>query len=133
MAHILVLSNDKDICGVIEFLLNRERNDTVISASDLQKVQALAQQQVPDLIILESTVRVFGDQSGFPVYQQLRTIESLKQVPILFWMIPNPSRVNPEAQQLGVAGCVAMPSQPQELLEARDVILAGGTYFPPLV
>ena len=132
MAHILILSNDKDICGVIEFLLNQERNDTVSSASDFQKVRALAQQQIPDLIILESTAHVFQDQSGFPVYQQLRTIESLKQVPILFWMVPNPGRFNPEARRLGAAGCVAMPSQARELLDARDVILAGGTYFPPL-
>jgi DNA-binding NarL/FixJ family response regulator len=33
---------------------------------------------------------------------------------------------------IGVAGCVAMPSTPDDLIEARDVILAGGTYYPSL-
>jgi DNA-binding NarL/FixJ family response regulator len=110
----------------------RERNDVVTSAADLETVRTFAAQRLPDLIILEFsfTAQVFEHQLGFPVYQQLRAIESLKRVPVLLWMVPNPKRVKPEAQRLGMAGYVAMPSGTQELLKARDVILAGGTYYP---
>jgi DNA-binding NarL/FixJ family response regulator len=87
---------------------------------------------VPDLIVLETVAWIDDLDIGIPVYQQIKRIESLQLVPVLFWNVPNPTYTNPKAQQLGVAGCVMMPSQPNELIEARDTILAGGTYYPPL-
>ncbi len=132
MANILVLNDDEDICAVIKLVLENARNDTITTAYSLAQVKALAQQQTPDLIVLEPVARIDYLDIGIPVYQQLKRIESLQQVPVLFWMVPNPMHIYPHAQQLGVAGCVSMPSQPKELIEARDVILAGGTYYPPL-
>lgn len=132
MANILVVSDDPDILGVVKIVLENACDDTVTTASSLAQVKALAQQQVPDLIVLEYVARIDDIDIGIPVYQQIKSVESLQQVPVLFWMVPNPTRLYPEAQQLGVAGCVTMPSPPAELLKARDVILAGGTYYPPL-
>ncbi len=132
MANILVLSGEVDILKVLTRILVDARNDTVTTASSLIQVRALAQQQVPDLIILEFTSQIDEYNSGIPVYQQIRGIEAFQEVPVLFWMVPNPTYTYPKAQQLGVAGCVLMPSSPKDLIEARDVILAGGTYYPPL-
>ena len=132
MANILVLSDEEVICTVIKSVLGNARNDTVVSASSLVQANALAQQQVPDLIVLEFVARIDDLDIGIPVYQEIERTELLQQVPVLFWMVPNPSWIYPQAQQLGVAGCVTMPSQPNELVEARDLILAGGTYYPPL-
>ncbi len=132
MANILALSDDADICRVIKIVLENARNDTVTTASSLAQVKALTQQQVPDLIVLEFVARIDDLNIGIPVYQQVRGIEAFQEVPVLFWMVPNPTYTYPKAQQLGVAGCVLMHSQPKDLVEARDVILAGGTYYPPL-
>ncbi len=52
MANILVLSGEVDILKVLTRILVDARNDTVTAASSLIQVRALAQQQVPDLIIL---------------------------------------------------------------------------------
>ena len=132
MANILVLSDEEVICTVIKSVLGNARNDTVVSASSLVQANALAQQQVPDLIVLEFVARIDDLDIGIPVYQEIKRIELLQQVPVLFWMVPNPTLIYSQAQQLGIAGCVTMPSQPKELVEARDVILARGTYYPPL-
>jgi CheY-like chemotaxis protein len=132
MANILVLSGEEVILRALTRILVDARSDTVTTASSLIQVRAFAQQQVPDLIILEFTAQIDEYNLGIPVYQQIRGIEAFQEVPILFWMVPNPTYTYPTAQQLGVAGCVTMPSQPKELIEARDVILAGGTYYPRL-
>ena len=132
MANILALSDDEDICDVIQIVLERACHDTVIAVSNLAQAAAAAQQHRPDLIVLEFVARMDDLAIGIPVYQRIRKLEWLHEVPVLFWMVPNPTRIYPQAQQLGVAGCIAMPSQPEELVEARDVILSGGTYYPPL-
>ncbi len=129
-ANILFISNDEDVCRMIEHVFSHGRADVVTSTADLEMVRTFAMQRPPDLIILDFTAQVFEHQRGFPAYQQIQAIESLKQVPVLLWMVPNPKRVKPEAQRLGIAGYVVMPSGTRELLMARDVILAGGTYFP---
>jgi CheY-like chemotaxis protein len=132
MANILVLSDDEVMCALVKVVLEREHNDTVTAVSSIDQVKSFAQQQIPDLIVLEFVARIDDLDIGIPVYQQIRRIASLQQIPVLFWMVPNPTYTYPKAQELRVAGCVAMPSQPKELIEARDVILAGSTYYPPL-
>lgn len=132
MANILVLGGEKDILRLVVRILMEARNDTATPASSLAQAEVLAQQQSLDLIVLDFIASIGEHDGGISVYQQIRRIESLRQVPVLFWMVPNPTRIYPEAQQLGVAGCVTMPSPPAELVKARDVILAGGTYYPSL-
>ena len=117
---------------MLTWILVDARNDTVTIASSLAQVKTLAQQQVPESIVLEFTAQIDDYSNAIPVYQQIKRIEPFQQVPVVFWMVPNPTWVYPKAQQLGVAGCVMMPSTPDELVKARDLILAGSTYYPPL-
>ncbi len=128
-ANILFVSDDEDIQQMVKLILGRDRNDSVKIAANLDELAASIEQQIPDLVILEFTTYISDHQPGFPVFHHIKSIRPLRDIPVLFWMVPNPKWVNPEAQRLGVAGCVRMPAEAQELVKACDVILAGGTYY----
>ena len=96
MANILVLSGEEDILSVLTRILVDARNDTVTIASSLAQVKTLAQQQIPELIVLEFTAQIDDYSNAIPVYQQIKRIEPFQQVPVVFWMVPNPTWVYPK-------------------------------------
>jgi LPPG:FO 2-phospho-L-lactate transferase len=130
--HVLFVSEDADMCKLVEAILTRERNDRVKCASYLQRAQLVTEQAPSDLVIIDFTSTLYTGIDGLQVYQQLRSIPVFKNVPALLWRIPNPQKVYPEAQRLGVAGCIEYVSTPQDLVKARDAALMGDTYYPPL-
>jgi DNA-binding NarL/FixJ family response regulator len=44
----------------------------------------------------------------------------------------DPKRVYSEAQRVGAAGYLYQPYGPQEVIAARDALLRGDVYYPPL-
>jgi DNA-binding response OmpR family regulator len=79
------------------------------------------------LILLNITL---SELDGSEVYQQIRAISALEQVPVLVQTAWDQGRSYPEAQRLGAVGCLTFPLAPQEILAARDAALEGRTYYP---
>lgn len=126
---VLVIGAEPEIGELIEFILARGRNDEVKFALGGREGLVVAEQEPPDLIILDVMML---DLNGWEVYRRLRMVSALQNVPVLFQSPRSPEMVYPEAQRLGAVGFVRQPYSPQELLAARDAALRGDTYYPPL-
>jgi DNA-binding response OmpR family regulator len=125
--RVLVIDDNPGIGDLIQTILGRGRNDEVRYAGGGRRGLAAAEQDPPDLIILNTTM---PDSSGIEVCRQLRAIPVLEQTPVLFQTAWDQARSYPEAQRLGAAGCLTLPIGPHELLAARDAALEGETYYP---
>jgi DNA-binding NarL/FixJ family response regulator len=123
---VLFVDEDLDEEGLIRLILANERKDRVIASKpDIRRIKLIAEQTQIDLILL-----AFLASKSFALYRQLGSIQSLRQVPVLLWRVPNPEVIHAEAQRLGVAGFVPLVFRPQDLLAARDAALIGDTYYP---
>jgi len=126
---LLFISEIFDEWRLLKLILEGERNDEVITCiPDFHKIQSVVEREQVDLVLLTF---VIDKRDSFLLYQQLRSIPSLRETPVLFWRVPRPKAVYSQAQQFGIAGCIHYIFQPQDLLAARDAVLAGGTYYPP--
>jgi DNA-binding response OmpR family regulator len=122
---VLVIDKELAMGDLIELVL-RHRSDQVRTTLDEHKGLALAEQDPPDLVLLDS--EMLEDE----VYQQFKKLPALQNVPILFLDAKAPYLVYPQAQRLGAAGYLCKPFEIQDLLAARDAVLRGETYYPPL-
>jgi DNA-binding response OmpR family regulator len=124
---ILVIDDDPGFAGLVKLTLVHSRNDDVrIAIGGLEGI-AMAEQDPPDLIILDIMMPA---PHGFEVCRQLKAKPDLQNIPVLFQTAMSPARAYPEAQRLGAAGCMIEPYGPQELLTARDAVLRGETHYP---
>jgi CheY-like chemotaxis protein len=128
---ILFICNNLDIDGMLIKRVFKTRNDDVIVTRYNQQTLAVAERNQPDMIIVEATL---PGVDVFQVYQQLRAMPMLQKTPVLFWRVPNAQDMYPKAQTVGVAGCMEFVSgyHTDKLLEARDVIAEGSTYYPAM-
>ena len=129
MAKVLVIDDEPAWEELIKLMLERERDDEVLFAPGGRQGLAVAEQERPDLILLDI---VMPDLDGWEVYQRLRAVPALQATPILFQAAMSPEMVYSEAQRVGAAGYVCEPYAPNDLLAARDAALQGDTYYPPL-
>ena len=127
--RVLVIDDMREMEEMMCLLLAHERDDRVTFARGGRQALALAEQDPPQLVILDL---MMPDMNGYEVFRRLKAIPSLQSVPvILLTVLPSPM-VYPEAQRLGVAGYICKPFEFQDLLAARDAVLKGETYYPPL-
>ena len=127
--RVLVIDDMREMEEMMCLLLAHERDDRVTFARNGQQALTLAEQDPPQLVILDL---MMPDMNGYEVFRRLKAIPSLQNVPvILLTVLPSPM-VYPEAQRLGVAGYICKPFEFQDLLAARDAVLKGETYYPPL-
>jgi len=122
---VLVIDNEPVLGELLQFIL-RHRGDQVRTSLDEHQGLVLAEQEPPDLILLDSE---FLDDE---VYQQFKRLPALQNVPILFLDAKAPYMVYRQAQRLGAAGYLCKPFEIADLLAARDAVLRGETYYPPL-
>ncbi len=111
--------------NLLELILGR-RGDQVRIALDEHIGLVLAEQDPPDLILLDS--EFLHDE----VYQQFKRLPALQNVPILLINPRPPYAVCQQAQRLGAAGYLCKPFEVKDLLAARDAVLRGDTYYPPM-
>jgi DNA-binding response OmpR family regulator len=112
---------------MIRLLLTYERNDQVRFASNGNMGLAVAEQDPPDLIILDV---MMPQINGYEVCRQLKDTPALRDIPVLFLTVVPPRMGYEETQRLGGAGYLCKPYKINEILEARDAVLRGETYYP---
>jgi CheY-like chemotaxis protein len=129
MAKVLIIDDEPEWERLVKLILEREREDEVLFAPGGRQGLIVAEQECPDLIILDI---MMPDLDGWEVYQRLKAIPDLQATPIIFQAAMSPKRVYPKAQRVGATGYVCEPYAPKDLLAARDAALQGDTYYPPL-
>ena len=129
MAKVLLIDDEPGWERLVKLILERERDDEVLFALGGRQGLIVAEQECPDLILLDI---MMPDLDGWEVYRRLRAAPTLHTTPILFQAAISPERVYSEAQRVGAAGYVCEPYAPKDLLAARDAALQGDTYYPPL-
>jgi len=70
------------------------------------------------------------DLDGWEVYQKIKAITALKQVPVLLTEAFSTESIYPKAKRVGMDGYLIKPFTVPELLTARQALLDGKTYYP---
>jgi len=89
---------------------------------------AVAEQDPPDLIIYGLFTL---DLDGYEFCRRLQWLPALQNVPVLLVGWISPRIVHPKAQRAGAAGYLYSAVHGQGLVEARNALLRGETYYPP--
>jgi len=79
--RVLVIDDEPEWIDLIKLMLARSRNDQVIAACGGQEGLMKAEQDPPDLIILDI---MMPELDGWEVYARLKVIPSLASIPVLF-------------------------------------------------
>lgn len=79
MARILVVDDDRDVIGLLEYLAKKEGLD-VIESLDGKEGLSRAKADLPDLIILDI---MMPELDGFTVAQRLSADPATQQIPVI--------------------------------------------------
>lgn len=117
---ILYIEDDHEMIELIEMILSR-RGYKVIGAQGGRKGLDIAREVLPDIILLDL---MMPDLDGWDVYQQLKSREETKNIPVIV--------ITAKAQPIDrvfslqiakVTDYIAKPFRPHELLSSIDRIL----------
>lgn len=121
---ILLIDDDLDfVAGTQAFL--EGHGYQIVAAYDGDEGQKKAEEEKPDLIILDVMMRT--DTEGFEVARSLRANEATKQIPIIMLTGVNqyvPWRFGPDKVWLPVDAFIDKPMNPQQLLAAVKTAMA---------
>jgi two-component system, NarL family, nitrate/nitrite response regulator NarL len=121
----ILIADDHEIVRAGLRAILRWRSDVeIIEASNGQEAIEQARRTNPDVIILDFTMPIL---TGMEAARRLK--KEMPQVPILIMSMHDGDAIARELAQIGVQGFVSKTDAAQELSEAIDIILAGGTYF----
>ena len=123
---ILVIEDEVEMGELIKLFLSRV-GDEVQTATNGRQGIAMAEQNPPDLIILDL---MLPDLNGWEVYQIIKATTALRQVPVLLTEAFTAKSIYPEAKRVGMDGYLIKPFTLPELLTARQALLDGKTYYP---
>ena len=109
---ILVVDDEEDMARALNLRL-KANGYNVVFASDSVQAFAIANQENPDLILLDIIIPGGG---GFVVAERLKESAATHRIPIIFLTgIPGGEE---RAYKLGASGYIMKPYQPEELMEA---------------
>ena len=109
---ILVVDDEEDIAKALKVRL-KANGYSVLFASDSIQAFAIANQENPDLILLDILIPGGG---GFVVAERLKQSAATHRIPIIFLTgIPGGEE---RAYKLGASGYLMKPYQPEELMKA---------------
>ena len=127
--RILIIDDFDDSANLVKLILTRKCSDEVYIATSASQGLSMASQEKPDLIIVRI---MMSEMNGYEVCCQLKAIPVLQSIPVLLQAAMDPKRVYSEAQRVGAAGYLYQPFSPQEVIAARDALLRGDVYYPPV-
>ena len=120
MAKILVAEDERDIRDLITFLL-RFSNHDVISATNGEEAVTLAQQDIPDLILMD--VRM-PRMTGYEACAVLKADPRFSNVPIIFLSAKGQESEIQTGLQVGAEEYLLKPFAPFQLMARIQTILA---------
>ncbi len=120
MAHILVAEDERDIRELIAFTLTFAGHK-ITQASNGEQAVELAQQVLPDLIMTD--VRM-PKMTGYEACRMLKTIESVKNIPIIILSAKGQDEEIETGMDAGAVDYILKPFAPDELTRRVNEILA---------
>lgn len=119
MANILVAEDERDIRELIQFTLSFAGH-TVTTVGDGAAALEQAQREIPDLILMD--VRM-PRLTGYEACRQIKTIDGLQQVPVVFLSAKGQDDEIQEGISVGAVAYILKPFAPQELIDRVGQIL----------
>lgn len=114
LEHILYIEDEQDIQAIASMALRLIGGFQVSLASSGPQGIAQAEQNPPQLILLDV---MMPDQDGPATLAQLQQIDSLSQIPVIFLTAKVQSAEISHYQSLGAVDVIAKPFDPMKLPE----------------
>jgi DNA-binding response OmpR family regulator len=119
MARILVAEDERDIRELINFTLTFAGH-SVSQASNGAEAVELAQQVIPDLILMD--VRM-PRMTGYEACRQIKQIDSVKDIPVVFLSAKGQDDEISTGMEAGAIAYILKPFAPDELTKRINEIL----------
>lgn len=120
---ILIVDRWEDMQGqMVSMILEAYRQDRTVLVIGGRNGLVACEAEPPDLILMYIHA---GDPDAVDFCPQV-------EVPVVVWGAVDPRQAYPDLQAVGAAGYLVQPSSAEEILTARDAVLSGETYYPPL-
>ena len=122
---VLVIHHMKSVGEIIQKMFDK-RGDEVLFASDGQQALDIAERDRPDLIFVYP---LLPNLDGFEFYERLKKLPIHSETPVVFYWTRFREEMNEKIRNIGAAGYLMQPFTQDELIEVRDTVLRGDTYF----
>ena len=111
LLYALVIEDDADIRAVIQFSLESMTGWQVNAITSHQSWLTTLQAQLPDIIVLDM------DSQGADVLFQLKAMDEVAQVPVVYLVARDRLADREQAQQAGAVAVVPKPFDPTALVQ----------------
>ncbi|MCB9008034.1 MAG: response regulator [Ardenticatenaceae bacterium] len=125
--HILII-REKLHALLSERILKDSGYTNVYTASSSKHALSIIEKITPDLIFLDYR-QAKDEPTGIELFNQLKRFPALKNTAFLIYVARLPQDLYEEIKELGFAGLILMPMGYDELVQACEALLSGGTYF----
>lgn len=112
--RILLVDDEKDLVETIVFQLQSNGYEVIVAFDGIQGMQ-LAQQEKPDLIILDV---MMPGMSGFKICDNLKMSSRTLTIPIIFLTAKDTAEDEKKGYEVGAVYYIKKPYEPDVLLEA---------------
>ena len=119
-AKILVAEDEKDIRELVSFTL-RIAGHTVWEAKDGEEAVELAQEIIPDLVLMD--VRM-PRKTGYEACEAMKQIDAIKDVPVVFLSAKGQETEIQQGLKVGAVAYILKPFAPAELTARVRELLA---------
>ena len=119
---ILIVEDDRDIAGMIEYNLGEEGYET-LSAFNGEDGLELAKKENPDLIILDIMLPIID---GFEVCRNLKSEKVTADIPVIILSAKSQETDKVVGLELGADDYITKPFSPRELIARIRAILRRG-------
>lgn len=113
MRKILIVDDEPYILNILDFSLDAE-GYRVLQASDGEEALRLAQEQIPDLVIMDV---MMPRQDGFETCKQLKEDVRTADIPIVLLTARNSREDRSRGEDVKADGYITKPFSPQRLLD----------------
>lgn len=118
-ALVLIVEDESDIAGLIEYHLAREGHRTRIAPSGRAALEAIAKER-PDLVVLDI---MLPDLDGLEVLRRLKRDSGLKDVPVMMVSAKGEESDVVVGLELGAEDYVTKPFSPRVLMARVKAVL----------
>lgn len=119
---ILIVEDDRDIAGMIEYNLREERYETISAFNGKDGVEQ-AKKEKPDLIILDIMLPIID---GFEVCRIIKKENITADIPVIILSAKSQETDKVVGLELGADDYITKPFSPRELIARIRVILRRG-------
>ena len=117
----ILLVDDSDVHLMIAENILKETYNVTTAKSGKDALAILAKGLIPNLILLDV---LMPDMDGWEVYNKIKGISLLKDVPVAFLTSLDGEKEKLYASRLGAANLITKPYESSELLKRVETIMA---------